>query len=364
MRRGFLNLNFGFGAIQQSSRSARIPQSSRSMRFQHRGKLIAFAAFALSFCIAAQSLAQSQGAPISAIADDTTIDFGSPVFLFSDAASRIMGIDAANSFSSAEIARFARSAGGSYLDTGAWLYGIGANIPAAGEGEVLFVQTSSALRGGMPQPAGNFLAIAHRDGFVSVYSAQGFLPPSGQRATLIAKGDFAGSVSGVHGLENAHYRLRVYDGTSKLWANPALFIQGLDDTASPKIRQIALLGGDQIFIAENKKNAMQELPQADYLICASIIDTAFRKESISGLFRIKVVLDGRVVADRKLDSARVTEHGLGFLDVDAPSSNAMDDQGRLLLGKQFLPSGKHSLELYAYDFSGNEASFTWKFIVR
>jgi len=55
------------------------------------------------------------------------------------------------------------------------------------------------------------------------------------------------------------------------------------------------------------------------------------------------------------------EKGLSFLELEAPSSKIVDDEGRLVLGTQFIARGTHILEFFAYDFAGNAGSFMWKF---
>lgn len=307
--------------------------------------------------------AQEGGPPISLVDRETTVRFGFPEFLDYSSAELIGKPQYRNSAAMTGASSFYNSAGGRYLDTGAILQGMEQDIPAAGDGEVLFIQNTRALSGGLPSAAGNFLAIAHRDGFISLYSAKGFAP-SVEGKSEIRKGDSIGIAAIAVGSENASYLFRLYDGKSRLWANPALFIQGFNDSVQPKIAQIALLGEKETFIAENRKNAAQTIPQGDYLLAVSVVDPHYGNESISGLFRLKAVLNGQIVADKKLDSARVTENGLSFMEIPAPSSNGVDDSGRLLLGKQFLPSGKHTLEVFAYDYAGNEAKFTWQFSAR
>lgn len=320
-------------------------------------------ALSLSFVAGPHAFAQDGGSPINLVDRETIVRFGFPVFLDSMPEESIGDPRNRSSAALAGSSSFADSAGGKYLDTGAILQGKGQNIPSAGDGELLFIQGTRALSGGLPSAAGNFLAIAHRDGFISLYSANGFTPSAAGKSE-IRKGDSIGIAERALGSENADYLFRLYDGKSRLWANPALFIQGFNDNAQPKITQIALLGEKETYLAENRKNAAQTIPQGNYLLAVGVVDQRYGNESVSGVFRLKAVLNGQIIADKKLDSARVAENGLSFMDMPAPSSNSVDKAGRLLLGKQFLPSGKHTLELFAYDYTGNEARFTWQFSAR
>lgn len=290
-------------------------------------------AIGIALCLVRLVSAQSQEAPISIVAMEARVDFGMPALEGSQ---------------------------GNYLETGVVLFSQNRSVAAAGNGTILFMQSKPLLRGGLPQAAGNFLTLAHRDGFVSQYSGRTFSPSLAGKMNLV-KGDLIGSVVGTPGSQKASYMLRVYDGTSGLWVNPAFFIQGLDDRAAPKIMQIALSGQGKTYIADNQKNTAIVIPQGDYTLAIGAFDPSYDSGSVSGVFRLKAVFNGQVVADRKLDSARITERGLAFLELEAPSSSIIDGEGRLLVGKQFVPNGKHTLEIFVYDYVGNVSGFMWKF---
>jgi len=250
--------------------------------------------------------------------------------------------------------------GEKYLQTGAFLSAENDAIRAAGDGRILFIQDNHLLSGGLPHATGNFTAVAHADGFISLYSGKTYVSEASAKS-MIKKGEVVGRIAEITRALYSYYLFRVYDGASRLWVNPAFFIKDLVDRASPRIEEIALLGQDRTIIAENPRKGAQEVPQGNYSLAVSVTDPAYAKGSISGVFRLKAVFDGKVIADRKLDSARITPEGLAFLDLEAPSSRLTDEDGRLLLGKQFIPRGMHALEFSVYDYAGNSSSFNWKF---
>lgn len=250
--------------------------------------------------------------------------------------------------------------GEKYLQTGALLSAENDVVRAAGDGRILFIQDNHLLSGGLPHATGNFTAVAHDDGFISLYSAKTYASEASAR-TKIKKGEVIGRIVEITKALYTYYLFRVYDGASRLWVNPAFFIQDLVDKAAPRIEEIVLMGKDRTIVAENPRKGAQGIPQGNYTLAVSVTDPAYAKGSISGVFRLKAVFDGKVIADRKLDSARVTADGLAFLDLEAPSSRLTDEQGRLLLGRQFIPRGMHSLEFSVYDYAGNSSSFNWKF---
>ncbi len=96
--------------------------------------------------------AQDQGAPIGLADSETIVDFGSPVFLFNNAAEAIAGRRIENSAGLGEYGGFKNSAGSRYLETGATLQGIGVNVPAAGDGNCFRQKLRISL--GMPFAGG------------------------------------------------------------------------------------------------------------------------------------------------------------------------------------------------------------------
>ncbi len=250
-----------------------------------------------------------------------------------------------------------------YLRTDATLKVTGNKVASAGQGQPLFVQKEASLAGGFPSGLAGFAAVAHGDGFVSIYTGKDFVPELASDAEL-SKGDIVGKIVNPGKDEDARYDLRIFDGASRLWVNPAFFLQEFQDRAAPKIEELSLLGEGRSYTAENKKNVMQTIRQGEYRLAIKVTDPPYSKGSVSGVFRFKIVLNGNLIADRKFDSAGIADKGLVFLGLAAPSSSVVDDEGRLVLGAQFLPRGLHSLEFSAYDYAGNMSGFTWKFMAQ
>jgi hypothetical protein len=179
----------------------------------------------------------------------------------------------------------------------------------------------------------------------------------------VARDEIVGTIEGARGGQEDNYYLRVIDNSSKLVVNPALFSPGMIDRAAPRIEEVSLIKEGFRLKAEPERRILQRLAQGDYKLAIRLNDPSYAGGVVSGLFRIKVVLDGQVAADRKLDSARNLDEGLGFLGFSAPSSLLADRDMRFLLDGHFLARGNHSLELTVYDFNGNAGTLVWRFIV-
>ena len=294
--------------------------------------------FALIFSLIFVLVLPAQESALSFSGSDPEVNFGKPSSLGSDSHLQ------------------------SYLRTDATLSITGSSVIAAGHGVTLFIQKEGRLAGGFPSALPNFTALAHGNGFVSIYSAKHFLPEPALE-TEVARGARVGKIGNPDEDFDPDYRLRVYDGSSRLWVNPVLFIQGFQDRAAPKIEEITLLGEGRAYTAENRKNFTQTIRQGEYALAVRVMDPSYARGSVSGTYGFKALLDGKVFVDRKFDSARITEKGLAFLGLGAPSSSIVDNGGRIILDGQFIPNGLHSLEFSVYDYAGNTSNFTWKFKV-
>ena len=258
--------------------------------------------------------------------------------------------------------------GFNYLQIGAQVPSPGGAVPAAESGTVLFVQRASAFGSRQFGGAKEVVALAHDDGFVSVYSGAAFIAARLASTGKMNAYDSVGRVAADGRDGQAQYTIRLYDGSSAVWINPALFAGAIDDKLPPRIEQIALQGSGGIFYAENggmprksAKESAQKIPQGEYVLSVSASDGPAGKGSISGVFRLKLLFNGTVAIDKKFDAARAAEGGLSFLGLEAPSANCLDREGRIVLGRQFIPRGKNTLDLTVFDFAGNSARYAWSF---
>ncbi len=330
---------------------------SRSFR---SGLLTAFLAFFLAiprgtFLVSAQNTNSTQEGEVTALSaisitvpsTGISIDFGTPI-------------------------RF-DSVKGLYMGTGVQIPSKTLYVPASGEGALLFYQQEGLLASGFPRSRDNMIALAHEGGFVSVYSSPTLALSEELKKDKIAKDDRIGTLHSDHqGTSrqtaerqgaDAYYYLRVADNRSKLLVNPALFTSTMIDRAAPRIEEVSLIRDGFILKADPARRTLQRLAQGEYRLAVRLFDPSYAGGVVSGLFRIKVVLDGQVVADRKFDSAQNQDQGLGFLGLPAPSYSLLDRDMRYLLGSRFLARGNHSMELTVYDFNGNAGTFLWRFIV-
>ena len=227
-----------------------------------------------------------------------------------------------------------------YLSLGANIFSFDGTIKDISDGKILFVQKKGRLPDWLPASKGNFIALSNDTGYIHVFSGSAF------DSTIVD-------------LRNLNFVLNIFDRGRQTWVNPAFFLKGLIDTHAPRINALLLENDGLEYEFKGSKNAKVNIQQGRYSLLASITDTS-TKSSSSGVFRIKAVLDGMSVLDNKLDMAPAVNEGISFLGHPAPSSEVLGRSSRLKVGELELMRGEHTLEVFAYDFAGNEAIVLWK----
>ncbi len=229
---------------------------------------------------------------------------------------------------------------GEYINLHASVDYLQGSLKDFSSGETLFIQETTPFTGWFPRTKGDFIALADTDGYIHVFCGRNLEPA-------------------LEGRTDGKFDLSIFDRGRKAWVNPAFFIKGILDTAKPQITGLALEKDGMEFDFKDSVKSKKTLSQGNYSLLTSIMDEK-PKQTSSGLIRIKVVLDGVSVIDNKLDLAGAGVEGLAILGYPAPSARAFGRNSRLKAGEVRLLRGDHTLELFVYDFAGNEATVSWK----
>lgn len=255
--------------------------------------------------------------------------------------------------------------GKGYLGTGARFLDQDGSLALPRTGVALFIQGNAVFPGNMPRAADNLVAMAQKD-FIAVYSAPGLTlsrKSENPDPAVSAVAGQAGMILKVPDVELAAWLIRIRDSRSGLWVNPSLFVKDFYDQRAPRIEALILSGPSGRVVMPESRKITSKVLQGEYSLVVRATDPWARNEASSGIFRWKVLLDGQVLSDRKLDAARSTAEGLDFMELGAPSGRLVSGTEGLLLGTAFLAKGSHVLRITAYDFSGNSSEVEWKFIV-
>lgn len=251
---------------------------------------------------------------------------------------------------------------GSYLETALALVQSNDAVVSGEKGRLLFEQRPSALSGNLPGALGGIVALMAEDGLTAVLSGKNFLPARAVEADYIegqSLGALSSAIAGRYG-----YDLRIYDAAREQWINPLLLSNLAKDETSPRIESLVLRGQRMTAQLKSPAKGKMGLLQGGYTLFVRAVDPA-PGGIASGVFRYKVLLDGLVVADKKMDAALVSGlGGLSFAGLAVPSSENLDEDGRLGIGKLELLRGQHLLELFVLDCAGNQAKGAWPLSVQ
>lgn len=250
---------------------------------------------------------------------------------------------------------------GTYLDTSLQIEPQAKKVFSMDEGDILFIQKKSTLHALVPHALGSIVALSHENGLVSITSGTA-LSLDTSLDQKVPKGAVVGELHGPTGSDKATYFLRILDTKKDLWINPILFVPHIQDAGSPRIERLALKGAAGTAQYSSTARGRTRVFQGSQRLYAKVSEMV-RTNSVSGIFHYRVLLNGQVVIDKKLDSARATERGLGFLGFSPPSHDIVDPDLSIALGDLTLVRGLHTIEVIVADYSGNQANVIWSISV-
>jgi hypothetical protein len=244
-----------------------------------------------------------------------------------------------------------------YLDTSIRIEPQTKNVVSIDDGEVVFIQNASRLNPLLPHALGSIVALSHENGLVSITSGI-LLSPDLSLGAKVLKGSVIGELLGSGGSEKASYFLRILDTRKNLWINPVLFVPHIQDGGSPKIEKLTLRSSAATIQYSSTARGRTRVPQGSQRLYAKVSEMV-RTNSVSGVFHYRVLLNGQIVIDKKLDSARATDKGMAFLGSPPPSEDLVDRDESIALGDITLVRGLHTIELIVSDYSGNQSNVLW-----
>jgi len=226
----------------------------------------------------------------------------------------------------------------------------GGAVLASAAGEVFFVSSGLGVvpASGFPSPLGEWVAVDHGNGFVSVYARLGEVLAGGDRWPRVEAGDPLGSagVSGWSGAEGALFML--HDRRERRWVNPAVMLPPLPDALAPQILGIWLLGEDGSMTALAPG---LNVPQGRYGIVVAVED-ALSYGMGSGLAPHRVVVSVNGTEVGRLSMETITARD----GEPIPARRVFAPFPAIEAGEAWLTRGQALIEIVAQDAAGNSAS--------
>jgi len=228
-------------------------------------------------------------------------------------------------------------------------------VRAVDAGEVVFSATGSSFSGleGFPQPLGEWTAVDHGNGMISVYGRLEARERAQVGKTVVEKGAPVGRSGSTGWAESLGFYFSVYDRVERRWVNPVAIAPARDDNRPPTIRSIVLVGRDGPGIALAPNRVVR---QGAYRLVgeASDMESGRRQFNLAPQRRL-CLINGTEQGSLHLETIR-TENGqlMTTRTRPAPAAQVYLDGGAFDLGEVRLNRGRTTMELIVRDANGNE----------
>jgi hypothetical protein len=254
-------------------------------------------------------------------------------------------------------------------------------VRAAEAGELFFFRSSDDTASRLPSPMGNWLALDHGDGLISIYSrfdessesqaggSAGTVLSTAQvdRNAIIARGG-SGGPSALKG-----FFFAIFDRRERRWVNPSMIIAPLPDTRPPQIVSVTLITeeGGHIGLLRSPRTGAQtgavpgRISQGRYRIAVEATDTRLEAgEKELAPHRILCLVNGVETGALNFETYSARD---GVLMVDrnglAPVEKVYAPYPAFEVGDVWLTRGQATLEVIVQDIAGNERSAAVRFTV-
>ena len=224
-------------------------------------------------------------------------------------------------------------------------------VLAADRGEVIFRRKEDDSAGGLPAPLGNWIALDHGDGIISVYSRMDG-SPAAEDLRLAEKSAPLGK-SGTSGWTSREgFYFFLFDRRERRWINPLMIVPAQEDTRYPSILSVALTDSEGVVINPAQTRT---LSQGRYTITVAANDTLLRPDEYPlAPHRIVCSVNGTEISALTFEtySARngelmVYRNGL------IPLREVFAPYPAWQTGEIRLTRGQATLEIIAQDIAGN-----------
>ncbi|MDR1218751.1 MAG: M23 family metallopeptidase [Treponema sp.] len=240
------------------------------------------------------------------------------------------------------------------------VYAGGGAVRAVETGEALFSRSVSDRASRLPSPLGEWTAIDHGDGLVSLYGRleggrTSRLPP------VVEKGAIVGSAGATGWSEVEGFYYSLFDRKERRWVNPAVIEGPRNDRRAPVIQSVTLRDAQgRVIDASQAKGLLQ----GRRTVFVATADYAEIGEASLAPFRVVCSLNGREVGAVALEAlsardGRMWIYRNGLVPVEQVYAGALGFE----LGEVVFIRGQADLEILVQDSDGNVQRAEHHFIV-
>ncbi|MCL2190804.1 MAG: peptidoglycan DD-metalloendopeptidase family protein [Treponema sp.] len=236
----------------------------------------------------------------------------------------------------------------------------GGEVLASGDGEVIF--TSSGSNGGasrFPSPLGEWTAVDHGNGLVSVYARYRarYRARYGASGPRVSQGEplAVAGASGWSDREGCYFML--FDRRERRWVNPAMVLAPFPDALNPQIHGVQLMNEAGVLVGVG-----QGVAQGMHGIVVNATDAlSGNRGSFLAPHRIISSVNGIEVGRLSLETISARD---GVLLVNrGPARSVYAQFPAFEAGEVWLNRGQAILEVIVQDIAGNSSSVVAHFFV-
>jgi hypothetical protein len=227
---------------------------------------------------------------------------------------------------------------------------------AAEKGELIFYHGDGPLR--LPSPLGNWMALDHGDGLISVYSRFGEDSFSETRQKPERNEELAASGQSGWSSEQGFY-FSLFDLRERRWVNPSMIITPLPDSRPPVIQAVRLRNADGRLIDPSQT---RNISQGRYTILVTASDTrTAANDPPLAPHRIVCSVNGTETGSLSFETYSTRD---GVLMVSrnglVPASQVYAPYPALETGEVWLTRGQATLEVIAQDIAANSRNVVYR----
>ncbi|MDR3276802.1 MAG: M23 family metallopeptidase [Treponema sp.] len=243
-------------------------------------------------------------------------------------------------------------------------------VRAAGAGELLYARQNGDRASRMPAPLGDWIAVDHGDGLISIYGHLGESRAAAFSQEAIGTGEIIG-MAGLSGWSRQQgFSFALYDRKERWWINPSAIIGSREDTGQPVILSVLLQDEEGRSIALDSRRALA-LSQGRYTVQVNAaIPQAVQagrgagsSAGDSGLvpYTVVVSVNGTEVGALSLETFSARDGVLmAYRNGRVPVETIYGPYPALEAADFWLNRGLADLEIIAQDRAGNERSLSYR----
>lgn len=210
-----------------------------------------------------------------------------------------------------------------------------------------------------PLGMGNWLAIAHGKGFVSMYLH--LAPKRKHPSTEIKATSVLGQTGNTGRSSGAHLHVSIANLARGFYKNPLLRLPSVPDEINPTIKKLIINTPSGFSYIEDGDTITMTRP---FPISVVIRDQLLQSERHRrlGIYRLKAYINGQLSTNYQFDKIRFRQSQARVQKKEFANIYANGED--YLIARRQLPEGQNTIKVIAQDFAGNQSNKIFQFTIK